>query len=217
VKPDGKLRFAMTCRFIRPETIADPVARQDAIEKGKVPEGIQDLAYRGIDSDTPDTTVDDAAIAVNREDVEDVEVAEATEGIIEDAATTNATKSDAKTTGALINDIIEAAAAAAAVAVNGDLDTAITSKMPATGMTDEVLEDAADASVDYADSPRVGPLSAEDELFSRVLEFEQYIQANQDLVKRLSLHQNATLVASALRIATMANQVAAAIPSLEDV
>jgi hypothetical protein len=46
----------MTCRWIRPEAIVDPNVRQDAVEKGQIPAGIETLAYRGVDAvDEADT------------------------------------------------------------------------------------------------------------------------------------------------------------------
>ncbi|ORY67655.1 uncharacterized protein BCR38DRAFT_338511 [Pseudomassariella vexata] len=59
VKPAGKLRFALTCRYIRPETIHDPKARAEAIEKGKIPEGIEQLAYKGTDEPGQNLNLDD--------------------------------------------------------------------------------------------------------------------------------------------------------------
>ncbi|KAH8662109.1 hypothetical protein BX600DRAFT_437531 [Xylariales sp. PMI_506] len=50
VKPHGKLRFAMTSRFVRPESIADRKIRQESIRKGKLPEGFDRLAYGGIEN-----------------------------------------------------------------------------------------------------------------------------------------------------------------------
>ncbi|KAK5626795.1 hypothetical protein RRF57_002510 [Xylaria bambusicola] len=43
----GIRRFGLTCRYIRPETIEDPVRRQLAIENGKVPLYWQKQAYTG--------------------------------------------------------------------------------------------------------------------------------------------------------------------------
>lgn len=47
VTPTGKLRFALTARFIRPELIQSPEERQKTVENGKVPEGIESMAYKG--------------------------------------------------------------------------------------------------------------------------------------------------------------------------
>ncbi|KAI1873938.1 uncharacterized protein JN550_003207 [Neoarthrinium moseri] len=49
VKPNGMLRYAMTSRYIRPETINDEAVRADALIKGKLPAGIEALAYKGQD------------------------------------------------------------------------------------------------------------------------------------------------------------------------
>ncbi|KAI0138031.1 hypothetical protein F4776DRAFT_72636 [Hypoxylon sp. NC0597] len=43
----GKHRFAMTCRYIRPETIADAEQRRRAVENGTLPEEWDDVQYNG--------------------------------------------------------------------------------------------------------------------------------------------------------------------------
>ncbi|KAK8099288.1 uncharacterized protein PG998_012529 [Apiospora kogelbergensis] len=52
VTPKGKLRFALTARYIRPESIDSPTERERAIENGEVPDGIENLAYKGHEEDT---------------------------------------------------------------------------------------------------------------------------------------------------------------------
>lgn len=52
VIPRGKLRFALTARFVRPETIENPEERCKAVENGKVPEGIEAMAYKGHEETT---------------------------------------------------------------------------------------------------------------------------------------------------------------------
>lgn len=52
VTPKGKLRFALTARYIRPESIVSPTERERAIENGEVPDGIENLAYKGHEEDT---------------------------------------------------------------------------------------------------------------------------------------------------------------------
>ncbi|KAK8005237.1 hypothetical protein PG990_011274 [Apiospora arundinis] len=47
VIPKGKLRFALTARFVRPSSITDADERARAIENGEVPEGIEKMAYKG--------------------------------------------------------------------------------------------------------------------------------------------------------------------------
>ncbi|KAI1641496.1 hypothetical protein F4809DRAFT_654963 [Biscogniauxia mediterranea] len=47
VEPEGVLRFAMTCRYIRPESIQDEARRQEAIEKGRVPAEWKENPYNG--------------------------------------------------------------------------------------------------------------------------------------------------------------------------
>ncbi|KAK8073793.1 hypothetical protein PG994_004692 [Apiospora phragmitis] len=47
VTPSGKLRFALTARFVRPESIDSLEERQKAVENGEVPEGIEAMAYKG--------------------------------------------------------------------------------------------------------------------------------------------------------------------------
>ncbi|KAK8024101.1 oxoglutarate iron-dependent oxygenase protein [Apiospora rasikravindrae] len=47
VTPCGKLRFALTARFVRPESIENLEERQRAVENGQVPEGIENMAYKG--------------------------------------------------------------------------------------------------------------------------------------------------------------------------
>ncbi|KAK7974121.1 hypothetical protein PG989_015969 [Apiospora arundinis] len=47
VIPKGKLRFALTARFVRPSSITDVDERTRAIENGEVPEGIEKTAYKG--------------------------------------------------------------------------------------------------------------------------------------------------------------------------
>ncbi|KAL3418928.1 hypothetical protein PVAG01_09149 [Phlyctema vagabunda] len=58
VEPNGKLRFALTCRYIRPETIADAEERQSAMIKGSLPPGSEQYAYDG-DINAKDTMPDD--------------------------------------------------------------------------------------------------------------------------------------------------------------
>ncbi|KAI5925710.1 hypothetical protein F4810DRAFT_717385 [Camillea tinctor] len=48
VEPEGVLRYAMTCRYIRPEAIPDEDRRRESIEKGKVPAEWKDK-YQGED------------------------------------------------------------------------------------------------------------------------------------------------------------------------
>lgn len=52
VKPQGKLRFAMTSRYIHPEAMPTVEAREDCITKGKFPDGLESLAYKGTDAGT---------------------------------------------------------------------------------------------------------------------------------------------------------------------
>ncbi|KAI0602778.1 hypothetical protein F4775DRAFT_600732 [Biscogniauxia sp. FL1348] len=47
VQPEGTLRFAMTCRYIRPETILDESRRKESIEKGQVPAEWKEKPYDG--------------------------------------------------------------------------------------------------------------------------------------------------------------------------
>ncbi|KAK8040511.1 hypothetical protein PG991_000299 [Apiospora marii] len=54
VIPSGKLRFALTARFVRPETIKSPEERRKAVENGRVPEGIEAMAYKGHEETTVD-------------------------------------------------------------------------------------------------------------------------------------------------------------------
>ncbi|KAK6085320.1 hypothetical protein SCUP234_02868 [Seiridium cupressi] len=49
VTPRGKLRFAMTSRYIRPETMPTPEAQEKCKAMGVIPEGFENLAYKGID------------------------------------------------------------------------------------------------------------------------------------------------------------------------
>ncbi|KAI1809903.1 hypothetical protein GGS20DRAFT_595396 [Poronia punctata] len=47
VDAKGVLRYALTCRFINPDTIDDPVRRARAIKNGEVPEEWKQRAYKG--------------------------------------------------------------------------------------------------------------------------------------------------------------------------
>jgi hypothetical protein len=47
VQPKGKLRFALTCRYVRPELMANDEERQQAQIKGKLPDGHEQYAYDG--------------------------------------------------------------------------------------------------------------------------------------------------------------------------
>ncbi|KAK8070945.1 hypothetical protein PG997_011148 [Apiospora hydei] len=54
VTPCGKLRFALTARFVRPESIESHEERQRAVENGQVPEGIASMAYKGYEEAAAD-------------------------------------------------------------------------------------------------------------------------------------------------------------------
>ncbi|KAI1803856.1 hypothetical protein F4811DRAFT_571616 [Daldinia bambusicola] len=47
VEPQGKHRFALTCRYIRPETIPDPEQRARSVVTGKVPDQWAKIQYDG--------------------------------------------------------------------------------------------------------------------------------------------------------------------------
>ncbi|KAL7621160.1 hypothetical protein AAE478_008477 [Parahypoxylon ruwenzoriense] len=47
VDPHGKHRFALTCRYIRPETIKDPIQRDLAAVNGEIPEEWASMEYNG--------------------------------------------------------------------------------------------------------------------------------------------------------------------------
>ncbi|KAI1500970.1 hypothetical protein F5X99DRAFT_409597 [Biscogniauxia marginata] len=47
--PEGVIRFALTCRYIRPETIRDESRRVVAINNGTVPEHWKENQYEGAD------------------------------------------------------------------------------------------------------------------------------------------------------------------------
>jgi hypothetical protein len=47
VTPKGKLRFALTCRYIRPELMANNEERRQAEVKGKLPSGHEKYTYDG--------------------------------------------------------------------------------------------------------------------------------------------------------------------------
>ena len=47
VTPQGRLRFALTCRYVRPELMANDEERQQAEIKGKLPDGHEAYAYDG--------------------------------------------------------------------------------------------------------------------------------------------------------------------------
>lgn len=57
VVPNGKLRFALTCRYVRPETMANDFEREEAKVKGALPEGHEQYNYDG-DIDAVFTPVD---------------------------------------------------------------------------------------------------------------------------------------------------------------
>lgn len=52
VEPRGKLRFAMTSRYVRPETMPSAESRAECVKKGTIPNGLEKLAYKGIDIDS---------------------------------------------------------------------------------------------------------------------------------------------------------------------
>lgn len=45
--PQGKLRFALTCRYVRPELMANDEERQQAEIKGRLPQGHDTYIYDG--------------------------------------------------------------------------------------------------------------------------------------------------------------------------
>lgn len=47
VTPQGKLRFALTCRYVRPELMANDQERQQAEIKGRLPSGHEAYEYDG--------------------------------------------------------------------------------------------------------------------------------------------------------------------------
>jgi hypothetical protein len=47
VDPHGKLRFALTCRFIRPEMMTSEAERQHTMVKGSLPPGSEQYDYHG--------------------------------------------------------------------------------------------------------------------------------------------------------------------------
>jgi hypothetical protein len=47
VTPKGSLRYALTCRYVRPEMMADDNEAQDAILKGTLPPGSEQYNYSG--------------------------------------------------------------------------------------------------------------------------------------------------------------------------
>ncbi len=52
VKPQGKLRFALTCRYVRPELMANDAERRDAEIKGTLPDGHEAYTYDGDEGKT---------------------------------------------------------------------------------------------------------------------------------------------------------------------
>ncbi|KAI1500619.1 hypothetical protein F5X99DRAFT_429281 [Biscogniauxia marginata] len=51
VDPEGVLRFALTCRYIRPETIQDQSRRAEALKNGTVPKHWKENQYKGEDEE----------------------------------------------------------------------------------------------------------------------------------------------------------------------
>lgn len=50
VVPHGTLRFALTCRYIRPDMLENDAEREDARVKGALPEGHEQYKYYGDES-----------------------------------------------------------------------------------------------------------------------------------------------------------------------
>ena len=71
VEPKGKLRFALTCRYIRPELLADDEERRQAAMKSQLPDGHEQDRYDGdmnstvVEVDHGSETVTDAQKAMN--------------------------------------------------------------------------------------------------------------------------------------------------------
>ncbi|OBT63755.1 hypothetical protein VE03_06947 [Pseudogymnoascus sp. 23342-1-I1] len=51
VVPHGTLRFALTCRYIRPDKLENDAEREEARLKGKLPEGHEQYTYNGDEDD----------------------------------------------------------------------------------------------------------------------------------------------------------------------
>ena len=51
VIPSGTLRFALTCRYVRPDTLENDAEREDARIKGALPEGHEQYKYSGDEND----------------------------------------------------------------------------------------------------------------------------------------------------------------------
>jgi hypothetical protein len=47
VSPKGPLRYALTCRYVRPEMMSNAAEAQDALMKGSLPSGSEKYNYDG--------------------------------------------------------------------------------------------------------------------------------------------------------------------------
>lgn len=52
MKPKGKLRFAMTSRYIKTSESWSAEATKEIMEKSKLPEDIEKMAYGGVNTNT---------------------------------------------------------------------------------------------------------------------------------------------------------------------
>ena len=70
VTPHGKLRFALTCRYVRPETMSNDHERTQAVIKGTYPHGHDQYNYDGDINAQPikdnTTTVKEAMLGLVR-------------------------------------------------------------------------------------------------------------------------------------------------------
>ncbi|KAI0130179.1 hypothetical protein BJ170DRAFT_720338 [Xylariales sp. AK1849] len=190
VIPRGKLRFALTSRFIRPDSIKDPKTREEAIVKGKLPEGIETLAYRGVDTnEATDEDYDMCDIGATAE-ASNINAEALAESIVNNL------------TGFELNTSTNADASEAMV-------FSTTNNTDNTVAVPEAMNEDNDGMLHYANDVTfsgVEPLAPEDELLSRFIEVFDYLEINEGLIERLSPEQCDTLVSKCLKTATVANQ-----------
>ncbi|KAH6651887.1 hypothetical protein BKA67DRAFT_693119 [Truncatella angustata] len=69
VTPEGKLRFALTSRYIRPDMMRDDIARHNLTTMSKHPYDIKPLAYKGIGAEPMDdneTTIQEGSASITQ-------------------------------------------------------------------------------------------------------------------------------------------------------
>ncbi|CAJ2503680.1 Uu.00g110740.m01.CDS01 [Anthostomella pinea] len=179
VDPEGIMRYALTCRYIRPEMMADETRRQLALTKGAVPEFWKNRPYLG--EDNLDLLASPAASGHADGDL----VMEGAANNIMVAPAANGLAADAVANDAVIEDAIAAGATA---------DNAVVADIITTAQDNEMTNEVSI------------PMSVEDRFLGGITELNDIWRSNPGLVSQLSQQDRETVLALAATLSSTAGE-----------